>query len=128
MLFASQTESLDGLGLALGIAMHNVGEGFACAAAAFGATRSLWRAVGLAALSGLAEPASVLVGHVLLSSLITPTFVAVSLAVCGGIMGALAMFELLPLAMRGAESEWKASFCAGMVAGALPLVWLERLV
>jgi ZIP family zinc transporter len=84
LLAASQrgARTLASLGVhtTLGIAFHNCFEGVAVAVSVFAATRSRARALGAAALSGLSEPAAVLVGYALLGENVSAQMVSVMMA------------------------------------------------
>mmetsp|Transcript_18664 Transcript_18664/g.39244 ORF Transcript_18664/g.39244 Transcript_18664/m.39244 type:complete len:390 (-) Transcript_18664:848-2017(-) len=91
-----------GATLALAVALHNIPEGAAVALPVYFATRDKAYAVKVAFLSGLAEPAGVLVFIFLTRSAINFTFVGFMLSAVAGIMTVLSVTELLPLAVKHA--------------------------
>jgi ZIP family zinc transporter len=100
-VFASALDSAQlGVAMTVAIAVHNVPEGIAVAAPVLAATGSRWRAFGLSALTGLAEPAGAFVALLLLGPLLTPTVLNYALAFVAGIMVFVSLDELLPAAHR----------------------------
>lgn len=115
VVFVSSLESVSlGLVLTVAIAVHNVPEGIAVAVPVFHASRSKARAVGYAALSGLAEPLGALVGALLLFPVLSPETLAYVLAFVGGIMVFISLDELLPSAHRYGDEHW---VILGILAG-----------
>mmetsp|Transcript_2654 Transcript_2654/g.7244 ORF Transcript_2654/g.7244 Transcript_2654/m.7244 type:complete len:328 (-) Transcript_2654:79-1062(-) len=96
-----------GINLAIGIGFHNIPEGMAVAMPVYFATRSRAAAVGLAFLSGLAEPLGVLVVVMIswLSFSITPAVVSDMLAMVAGIMITISAIELAPSAVKHAGNR-----------------------
>lgn len=95
--FAASLKGLSfGLPLTISIALHNVPEGASVALPIYFGTRSKKMAVGVAFLSGLAEPLGVLFVAFLGPASLTQHSLACLLAVVAGIMGALSVFELIP--------------------------------
>ena len=121
---ASSSSRLElGVPVTLGIAMHNLAEGAACAVSVYIACRSRSRAFVLAAVSGLAEPLAVVLGHVLLSAVVTPRVVAGALAMVAGIMSSLVLSEMIPEAQQSPDtSHWW--IMAGLGFAAIPVVLL----
>ena len=104
-----------GLRLALAIALHNVPEGVAVAAPVYVATGSRWTAFKWAALSGVAEPLTAaalapFAGH------LTGASIDSLLAGVAGAMVALALGELLPLAVRQAGPPAAAAAASAGIA------------
>ncbi len=87
-----------GISIAFAIALHNIPEGIAVAIPIYYATKSRRRAVFNATLSGLAEPLGGLLGYILLSHLLSDSFMGLILAGVAGIMVYISLDELLPTA------------------------------
>ncbi len=87
-----------GLSIAFAIALHNIPEGIAVAIPIYYATKRRGKAVWNATLSGLAEPLGGIVGFVLLSKLLSDSFLGIILASVAGIMVYISLDELLPTA------------------------------
>lgn len=87
-----------GMGIALAVALHNIPEGLAVAGPVYAATGSRTKAICWAGLSGLAEIAGGLLAWLILGSLVSPVMMAVIMAAVAGIMVALSVDELMPLA------------------------------
>lgn len=100
--------------IAVAIAIHNVPEGIAVAAPVHHATGSRGRALTLATLAGLAEPAGALIGFVLLAPFITPTLFGLVFAAVAGIMVFISFDELLPTAQRSGHHHHAVY---GLIAG-----------
>ncbi|GAB5032497.1 zinc transporter ztp29-like [Nannochloropsis oceanica] len=112
--FAASLKGLNlGLPLAISIALHNLPEGAACAIPIYVATGSRKKALLVALLSGLAEPAGVLFVAFVGPSSLTPAVVAGLLSVVGGVMIRLSVFELAPQAVEFA-SKREAVFAGGV--------------
>lgn len=117
IVFVSALESPGlGLVLAFAISIHNIPEGIAVAVPIYRATGSRLRALGLATLSGLAEPAGALVGALILLPFLTSDLMPLVLALVAGIMVFISLDELLPSAHRYGQEHW---VILGMVAGML---------
>lgn len=104
-----------GAPLALAIGLHNLPEGAAVALPVYYATRSKKIAFGLALLSGLAEPAGVVVMLAILSTVgsLNQSFISWLLASVAGIMTALSALELIPQARKHCGTRQTAIFTAG---------------
>lgn len=87
-----------GFSIAFAIALHNIPEGIAVAIPIYYATKRRGKAVWNATLSGLAEPLGGIVGFVLLSRLLSDSFLGIILASVAGIMVYISLDELLPTA------------------------------
>ncbi len=97
--FVSAMESpAMGLSIAFAIALHNIPEGIAVAIPIYYATKSRFRAVMNATLSGLAEPLGGILGYLLLSQLVSDSLMGVILSGVAGIMVYISLDELLPTA------------------------------
>lgn len=89
-----------GVVIAAAIALHNVPEGVAVAAPFYGAGATRARALGVAALSGLAEPLGALLGYLVLAALLPESAYAIVFGLIAGVMLQLSLSELLPTAWR----------------------------
>lgn len=87
-----------GISIAFAIALHNIPEGIAVAIPIYYATKRRFKAVWNASLSGLAEPLGGLLGYLLLSQLLSDSFMGIILAGVAGIMVYISLDELLPTA------------------------------
>ena len=87
-----------GFSIAFAIALHNIPEGIAVAIPIYYATKKRFRAVWNATLSGLAEPLGGILGYILLSQLLSDSFMGIILAGVAGIMVYISLDELLPTA------------------------------
>jgi ZIP family zinc transporter len=107
-----------GLGLAIAgaIALHNIPEGLAVALPVLCATGSRRRAFTWAFLSGAAEFAGALIAAAVLMPLLTPAFLAYTLAAVAGLMVFISLDELIPGSYRyGFEHVSVAGVLTGMV-------------
>lgn len=97
--FVTASANLElGLGIALAVALHNIPEGLAVAGPVYAASGSKIKALWWAGLSGAAEILGGLLAWWLLGSLISPVLMAAIMATVAGIMVALSVDELMPLA------------------------------
>lgn len=87
-----------GLGIALAVAIHNIPEGLAVAGPIYAATGSKSKAILWASLSGVAEILGGLLAFALFGSGISPTVMAATMSLVAGVMVALSVDELIPLA------------------------------
>ncbi len=87
-----------GFSIAFAIALHNIPEGIAVAIPIYYATKKRTKAVWNATLSGLAEPLGGILGYVLLSQILSDSFMGIILAAVAGIMVYISLDELLPTA------------------------------
>ena len=87
-----------GISIAFAIALHNIPEGIAVTIPIYYATKKRLKAVWNATLSGLAEPLGGLLGYLLLSQLLSDSFMGIILASVAGIMVYISLDELLPTA------------------------------
>lgn len=94
--FAVAFSSLTDFGptMALAIAIHNIPEGIIVAAPVYAATGSRWKALGMAALSGISEPLGALIALLSVRPIISEDALHIVLAIVGGIMGAVCVLEL----------------------------------
>lgn len=97
--FVTASNDLEmGLGIALAVALHNIPEGLAVAGPVYAATGSKRKAVFWAGISGLAEILGGVLAWLILGSLVSPVVMAAIMAAVAGIMVALSVDELMPLA------------------------------
>ncbi|GKX56870.1 zinc transporter ZupT [Leminorella grimontii] len=87
-----------GLGIALAVAIHNIPEGLAVAGPVYAATGSKSSALLWAGLSGVAEIVGGLFAFFLLGPNVSPIIMAAIMSAVAGIMVALSVDELMPLA------------------------------
>lgn len=87
-----------GIGIAIAVAIHNIPEGLAVAAPIYIATGSKWQALFWASISGCSEIVGGVLTYVALGSYVTETLMAGIMAAVAGIMVALSVDELIPLA------------------------------
>lgn len=87
-----------GVGVAIAVAIHNIPEGLAVAAPIYIATGSKWQALFWAGISGCAEILGGVLTYFILGNYVTDTLMASIMAIVAGIMVALSVDELIPLA------------------------------
>lgn len=87
-----------GIGIAIAVAIHNIPEGLAVAAPIYIATGSKWQALFWASVSGCSEILGGILTYVVLGNYVTETLMASIMAAVAGIMVALSVDELIPLA------------------------------
>lgn len=97
-LSASQNVKL-GLKLCAAIALHNIPEGISVAMPVYAALDRRAPALGLAALSGAAEPLGALLAMRFLQPVLTQRGLAMIFCGIGGLMSAISVAELLPTAL-----------------------------
>lgn len=114
LLSAYENRSL-GAAMALAVGLHNIPEGLAVAVPVAAATGSRVRAVGWALASGLAEPLGALLAFTVLRGVLTPLFLAGSLAFIAGVMAWVCAGTLLPDAFAAARPSAAGGLCAGVV-------------
>eukprot|EP00871_Galdieria_phlegrea_P002463 jgi/Galph1/3217/GphlegSOOS_G1905.1 len=91
--FASLKGIQFGLPLAIAIGLHNIPEGMAVALPVYFATKNRYKAIQLAFLSGVAEPAGVLLVIFFAKHILTQVIVAYLLAAVAGIMSILSLVD-----------------------------------
>ncbi|RKP01478.1 hypothetical protein CXG81DRAFT_25862 [Caulochytrium protostelioides] len=107
-----------GVQFSVAILLHNIPEGMVVAIPTYVATGSATWALFLTLLSGLAEPAGVVIGSLALAPWITPQHLSRCLACVGGIMAAISIHELQPAAQKyaGKTAATLAAFTGMLVA------------
>jgi len=117
-----------GLGIALAVALHNIPEGLAVAAPVYAATGSKRKAVMWAGISGLAEILGGVLAWLILGSLVSPVVMAAIMAAVAGIMVALSVDELMPLAKEiDPHNNPSYGVLCGMSVMGLSLVLLQSI-
>ena len=97
--FVTASSNLElGFGIALAVALHNIPEGLAVAGPVYAATGSKRTAILWAGISGLAEILGGVLAWLILGSMISPVVMAAIMAAVAGIMVALSVDALMPLA------------------------------
>ena len=100
--------------MAAAIGVHNVPEGIIVAAPVFAATGSRRRALAMATVSGLSEPAGALLALCFIKPYLTPTLLQYLLASTGGMMSAVCAIELLP---EGRKCRENGALARGVIVG-----------
>lgn len=93
-----------GATLAIAIAIHNIPEGIAVSAPVYAATGSRKKAFMLSFLSGASEPVGAALAALVLMPFLSPSLVGAMLALVAGIMVAISLDELIPVA-KSYETE-----------------------
>jgi zinc transporter, ZIP family len=101
---------------AISIAIHNIPEGLIVAAPIYAATGSKLKSLGMAAASGLSEPLGALLGVTLARPFLVESMLDNVLAVVGGVMLSVCVFELWP---EGRNCRRDDRLALGSVLGAL---------
>ncbi len=97
--YVTATANLElGMGIALAVALHNIPEGLVIAGPIYATTGSRSQAVFWASLSGVAEILGGLLAALLLGPNLSMSMIAIVIALVAGIMVALSIDELIPLA------------------------------
>ena len=117
-----------GMGVALAVALHNIPEGLAVAGPVYAATGSRSKAVLWAGLSGMAEILGGVLAWLILGSLVSPMVMGAIMAAVAGIMVALSVDELMPLAKEiDPQSNPSYGILCGMSVMGLSLVVLQTM-
>lgn len=115
-----------GLGIALAVAIHNIPEGLAVAGPMYAATGSKAKALFWACLSGMAEILGGIIAFLLLGPAVSPVMIAAIMAAVAGIMVALSVDELMPLAREiDPHSNPSYGVLCGMTVMGLSLTLLQ---
>ena len=108
-----------GLSLAGAIALHNFPEGISVAMPVWAATGSRAKAIGMAALSGAAEPIGALLTWIFTGGNVGELTLAVLFAAIAGLMTCLSFAQLFP----GALAKSTSSAAAGALLGTLVMIF-----
>ncbi|MGK9173878.1 zinc transporter ZupT [Yokenella regensburgei] len=127
--FVTASNDLElGFGIALAVALHNIPEGLAVAGPVYAATGSKRTAVFWAGISGLAEILGGVLAWLILGSLFSPVMMAAIMAAVAGIMIALSVDELMPLAKEiDPNNNPSYGVLCGMSVMGLSLVALQAM-
>ncbi|BDH44542.1 zinc transporter ZupT [Salmonella enterica subsp. enterica serovar Choleraesuis] len=127
--FVTASSNLElGLGIALAVALHNIPEGLAVAGPVYAATGSKRKALWWAGLSGMAEILGGLLAWAILGSMVSPVVMAAIMAAVAGIMVALSVDELMPLAKEiDPHSNPSYGVLCGMAVMGLSLTLLQSI-
>lgn len=115
-----------GVAIAIALAIHNIPEGIAVAAPVYAATRNRLKTVGIAALTGIAEPIGAIIGYLALRNYLTDSVLGWTFGIVAGMMVYICIDELLPAAKRYETSQYQTTygFIAGMAVLAISLTLL----
>ena len=127
--FVTASSNLElGFGIALAVALHNIPEGLAVAGPVYAATGSKRTAIFWAGISGMAEILGGVLAWLILGSLISPVVMAAIMAAVAGIMVALSVDELMPLAKEiDPNNNPSYGVLCGMSVMGLSLVILQSM-
>lgn len=116
-----------GIAIAIALAIHNIPEGIAIAAPLYAATKSRFKSVGLAAITGVAEPVGAVIGFLLLQNFLTPNVFGWVFGIVAGMMVFICIDELLPASKRYETRQHQTTygFIAGMAVLALSITMLQ---
>lgn len=116
-----------GLAVAIALAIHNIPEGIAVAAPLYAATKNRLKAVGLTALTGIAEPIGAVIGYLLLRDLLGGATLGWVFGLVAGMMVFICVDELLPAAKRFETNQRQTTygFIAGMAVLAFSISMLQ---
>jgi ZIP family zinc transporter len=105
-IFAGNLSSFKfGLLITVAIAIHNIPEGFAVSMPIYYATKDKKKAFFASVYSGLAEPIGALLAALILLPFLSPQLIGASLAFVAGVMVYICIDELLPTAYACAEGK-----------------------
>lgn len=123
--FVTASSNLElGFGIALAVALHNIPEGLAVAGPVYAATGSKRTAIFWAGISGMAEILGGVLAWLILGSLVSP----IVMAAVAGIMVALSVDELMPLAKEiDPNNNPSYGVLCGMSVMGLSLVILQTI-
>ncbi|EDX6250955.1 zinc transporter ZupT [Salmonella enterica subsp. diarizonae] len=117
-----------GIALAVALALHNIPEGLAVAGPVYAATGSKRTAIFWAGISGMAEILGGVLAWLILGSLVSPIVMAAIMAAVAGIMVALSVDELMPLAKEiDPNNNPSYGVLCGMSVMGLSLVILQTI-
>lgn len=127
--FVTASTNLElGFGIAFAVALHNIPEGLAVSGPINAATGSKRKAVFWAGISGMAEILGGVLAWLILGSLVSPIVMAAIMAAVAGIMVALSVDELMPLAKEiDPNNNPSYGVLCGMSVMGLSLVLLQSI-
>jgi zinc transporter, ZIP family len=115
-----------GVGIAIAVAIHNIPEGLAVAAPIYIATGSKWQALFWSGVSGFSEILGGILTFIILGNIITESLMAAIMAMVSGIMVALSIDELIPLASEvDPERNPSIGILSGMTVMGFSLILLQ---
>lgn len=115
-----------GIGIAIAVAIHNIPEGLAVAAPIYIATGSKWQALFWSGVSGFSEILGGILTFIILGNIITESLMAAIMAMVSGIMVALSVDELIPLAKEvDPEHNPSIGILSGMTVMGFSLILLQ---
>jgi zinc transporter, ZIP family len=127
--FAGALEDINlGVAIAVAIAIHNIPEGLAVSAPIYAATGSRKKAFLWSFLSGVSEPIGAGLAAIVLLPFLTPTVVGWLLAVVAGIMIAISLDEIIPVA-KNFSAEHTHTPIIGIITGMFVMavsLWLLK--
>lgn len=125
--FVTASSDLElGMGIALAVAIHNIPEGLAVAGPMFAATGSKRKALFWAGISGVAEILGGLLAFLVLGPMVSPVIMGAIMAAVAGIMVALSVDELMPLAQEiDPQNNPSYGVLCGMAVMGLSLTMLQ---
>lgn len=127
ILLAAQDGMDKGVRLAAAVGIENFPEGVAIALPILYATRCPKTAVRLAFVSGMLEPAGVLLVGVFLRPWMSQSVASSLLAIISGILASLALLQILPLAIRTSSNLRASEFSAWCGIGVISATLLQPL-
>lgn len=89
-----------GLSLAIAIAFHNIPEGISISVPIYYSTKNKFKAILYTLVSGLSEPFGALITYLFLSNFINDNVMGYLFSFIAGIMGYIALYELLPTSKK----------------------------
>ena len=105
-IFAGNLSSFKfGLLIAVAIAIHNLPEGFAVSMPIYYATKNKKKAFLSAVYSGLAEPIGALIAAIVLLPFLSPKLIGASLTFVAGVMVYICIDELLPTVYASCDGK-----------------------
>jgi ZIP family zinc transporter len=114
-----------GIAIAVAIAIHNIPEGLAVSVPIYAATGSRKKAFVWSFLSGVSEPVGAGIAGLILLPFLTPNLLGWVLAFVAGIMVAISIDELIPIAK---SYDIEHTPIIGVIIGMLVMVLSLRLL
>lgn len=103
-----------GLKLSLAIILHNIPEGISIAIPIYYATKSKFKAIKYAFLSGLSEPIGAILSFLFLKNFITNELISIILLLVSGIMITISIEEIYPETLKYKEKRY---ILIGIISG-----------